>query len=81
MKYLIILLLFCSCLNKAQEKTISGDFELQFLFEKNGCKMYRFNDGGDWIYWSDCEGRTQNDDYIQQGETQIHYHQETITNK
>ncbi len=58
-KYLIILVLFFSaCKHEAQETTHSGDFKIEFLFEKDGCKMYRFKDAGDLIYWANCEGRT-----------------------
>lgn len=31
------------------------EFQIELLFEKDGCKMYRFYDGH-YIYWSDCSG-------------------------
>lgn len=66
MTKLFILLLFASaalisCDDKqplSEEK--KGDFDLQFLFEKDGCKMYRFYDGR-WIYWADCRGKVNSD--------------------
>lgn len=60
MRPIILLLLvgllgFASCNKQAQTKERNGDFELQLLFEKDGCKMYRFYDAR-WVYWSNCRG-------------------------
>jgi hypothetical protein len=38
-----------------------GDFELEFLFEKDGCKMYRFYTGSRYVYWANCEGKVNFD--------------------
>lgn len=53
--------LFCSCLNDAQHKveTSNSNFEVEFLFEKDGCKIYRFMDGGHAVYWTDCRGKIE----------------------
>lgn len=62
MKLLIsIILIFYSCLNigKPIESTKQNDFEIEFLFEKDGCKIYRFYDAGRYIYWSNCAGNMQ----------------------
>ena len=58
-KLLFILLigLLSSCKGESISSEHSGDFKLELLFEKDGCKMYRFHDGI-WVYWSTCEGRT-----------------------
>ncbi|NTF17991.1 DUF4884 domain-containing protein [Agrobacterium rubi] len=29
------------------------------LFEHEGCIMYRFMDGGSYVYYSNCQGSTQ----------------------
>lgn len=47
-----------ACLEKGQTAEQRGNFELQLLFEKDGCKMYRFIDGGHAVYWLDCTDKT-----------------------
>lgn len=44
----------------SHEKTASG-YTIQFIFEKDGCKVYRFRtgDSGTWIYYTDCRGNVQ----------------------
>lgn len=49
----------CSGRGDAKNAVRDGDFKIEFLFEKDGCKMYRFKDGGRYIYWSNCDGRTE----------------------
>lgn len=59
---LLLLVIVTGCGVKKGQKTIDvegSNFELDFLFEHEGCRMYRFNDGGKWVYWSDCSGNTQ----------------------
>jgi hypothetical protein len=34
------------------------DYEVAFLFEHDGCKVYRFEDGGQFIYFTSCNGET-----------------------
>jgi len=55
---LAFLFLFISC-KKIESSVQNKNFKLEFLFEKNGCKMYRFKDGERYVYWSDCQGKTQ----------------------
>lgn len=40
------------------ETDVHGEYTIELLFEKDGCKMYRFNDGGRNVYWSNCQGNT-----------------------
>lgn len=56
---IIALFAFTSCYNEAKETTNRGDFQLELLFEHEGCKMYRFRDGMRCIYWSNCTGNTE----------------------
>ncbi len=61
---LLITLTLCltSCDNQpAQEihQTSNPAFQVEVLFEKDGCTMYRFNDGGHKVYWCDCNGSVQ----------------------
>lgn len=60
MKLLIsIILIIYSCAGKSIESTNQNNFEIEFLFEKDGCKIYRFYDAGRYIYWSNCAGNIQ----------------------
>lgn len=39
------------------ETTTNQAIKVELLFEKDGCKVYRFNDGNDH-YYTDCRGQT-----------------------
>lgn len=63
-----LVLLTTSCFSKGEgvcvksdNKNANDDFKLTLLFEKDGCKMYRFKDGITSIYWSDCSGRIKSE--------------------
>jgi hypothetical protein len=56
---IILATLLFSCTGEPINTVQSGDFTIELLFEKNGCKMYRFKDNGRYVYWSDCSGRTE----------------------
>lgn len=71
--------LFSGCVNEAKDTEQKENFKIEFLFEKNGCKMYRFKDGGRYIYWSDCQGKVQADYSTQSGKSRITHHVEAIT--
>lgn len=74
-----VLFSFTSCKEDAQSTVKTGNFELEFLFEQNGCKMYRFKDGGRYIYWSDCQGKTQSDYTTNTGKSRVTHHSESVT--
>lgn len=57
------------------ESTEVNGIKLELLFEKDGCKVYRFYDGR-YIYWSDCSGRIEHN--YRSGKT--NYKQQTINN-
>jgi len=67
MALLLTAVLLSGCVNECT---------IEFLFEHNGCKMYRFYDSGKYVYWSDCQGKVQSDYTTRSG---IH-HVESITN-
>ena len=73
--------IFSGCVKDAKESVKKGNFTIEFLFEQNGCKMYRFNDGGTYVYWSDCQGKSLYDYNTQSGKTRINHHVESITSK
>jgi hypothetical protein len=56
-----LILLTTSCLKEGQsiEKTDNPEFKLELLFKKDGCKIYRFRDCGNFIYWTDCRGKIE----------------------
>lgn len=70
-----LLVFLFGCRENAQSSETKGNFSLDLLFEKDGCKMYRFRDGTRDVYWSDCSGRTQSD--YRSGKSE--YEEETIT--
>ena len=34
----------------------NGTYEVDYLFEHDGCKVYRFQDMGRWVYFTNCSG-------------------------
>jgi len=59
----IAVVLLTNCKHDGQEKcnTTNSDIQVTLLFEKDGCKVYRFVDGGHSVYYTDCSGKTQYD--------------------
>jgi hypothetical protein len=35
-------------------------YEVEFLFEHDGCKIYRFQDYGNYVYFTNCNGDVTN---------------------
>jgi hypothetical protein len=33
-------------------------YEVDYLFEHEGCKVYRFYDRGNYVYFTNCKGET-----------------------
>lgn len=63
-KILLILLaatLLSSCKNESQGtlRTTNSEFKVDFLFEVDGIRVYRFIDCGRYIYFTDKEGDTR----------------------
>ena len=54
-------LLFSGCAKDpvSTERTDNAAITVDFLFEKDGVKVYRFYDGGRPIYYTDARGATQ----------------------
>ncbi len=60
-KACLIYLAFCiilSCTNNAKQAVQSDNvnFNIELLFEVDGCKVYRFMDAGYYRYFSNCKG-------------------------
>lgn len=77
----LILLVLTGCYHPAEKVEKKGEFTVEFLFEQNGCKMYRFEDGDRYIYWSDCSGKTQINYTTQTGTVRTTHNIQTITTK
>lgn len=86
MKYLLFVFILAlgSCNNQkpAKETIVNGDYKIEFLFEHDGCKMYRFYDGTRNVFWANCEGKVNADYETHGGKSSTSYHkEETITTK
>lgn len=45
--------LLIGCVNEPQSTSVTGNgFKVEYLFEKDGIKVYRFNDGGKYHYFT-----------------------------
>ncbi len=58
---LFILLIFSAC--KGTQKPVSSEkpvnnntYTVEYLFEHEGCKVYRFFDQGNYVYFTNCNG-------------------------
>lgn len=62
--YYLLLTFLCvyiaSCtLNKpiyTKQVQSNPEYKISFLFEHDGCKVYRFNDNGENVYFTSCTG-------------------------
>lgn len=63
-KYLLpfLAILSCSCYYSKPIITETSknnvDYKVDYLFEHDGCKVYRFYDRGEYIYFTNCNGET-----------------------
>ena len=39
-----------------QEPGNNRTYTVDYLFEHDGCKVYRFHDMGHWVYFTNCQG-------------------------
>ncbi len=57
---LIVACLFLSCTRQIPVSKISPEnnktYRVDFLFEHDGCKVYRFLDHGNLVYFTNCNG-------------------------
>lgn len=56
---LMISLLGACAIQRPIEKTSADNnrsYDVEYLFEHDGCKVYRFKDRGDYIYFTNCGG-------------------------
>ena len=66
MKYFLLLLLpitvmSCAIIERPLREGKSDNnrtYEVDYLFEHDGCKVYRFLDKGHYVYFTNCNGET-----------------------
>jgi hypothetical protein len=76
---ILIMMFIVSCKGEAKSAEQDGDFKIEFLFEKDGCNVYRFQDGGRAIYWANCSGNIQSNNYQSTGKSGYTARVETFT--
>lgn len=57
----VLIILFPSCyaykpISKEAPKN-NNTYEVEYLFEHDGCKVYRFRDYGEYVYFTNCSGK------------------------
>jgi hypothetical protein len=58
---LLILLTGCGVGAKPLQKQKADNnktYNVEYLFEHDGCKVYRFSDIGGYVYFTNCRGET-----------------------
>ncbi|HEY4151298.1 MAG TPA: DUF4884 domain-containing protein [Chitinophagaceae bacterium] len=63
-KYLLLILpafLFTACtVQQPISRTLAqnnADYKVEYLFQQDGCKIYRFYDRGYYVYFTNCNGQ------------------------
>jgi Domain of unknown function (DUF4884) len=41
---------------QTKESENNKTYDVDYLFEHDGCKVYRFNDRGHYVYFTNCNG-------------------------
>ncbi len=58
--FILVALGFVSCrIQKPLMKVTSDNnktYDVDYLFEHDGCKVYRFEDMGNYVYFTNCKG-------------------------
>ena len=80
---LIALLMLCGCYKGGERipptKT-NAHFDVRFLFEVDGVKVYRFEDGGHYVYFTNANGRCEYDRYVSTGKFTYSVKMQTLCN-
>jgi len=54
--FLFLSFCYASVPIKAEKPENNKTYEVDYLFEHDGCKVYRFYDKGNYVYFTNCEG-------------------------
>ena len=56
---ILALTVLAGCVKQAETSTsVGAEFVVDKLFTHEGCTVYRFNDGGNARYYTNCQGST-----------------------
>ena len=61
------------------DQTKNVNFKVDFLFEHDGCKVYRFTDGRD-VYFTNCNGRVDWQTSSRNGKHTTYQNHQVLTN-
>lgn len=78
------LALLCGCAKKGNPTPVFGqedDYCVEFLFEADGVKVYRFRDAGRYVYFTNTVGKVEYTKIYSNGKTHYKEEVETICNK
>lgn len=75
MKRILILVALLAGCHKAPEASqqVNKEFQVDTLFTKDGCTVYRFEDGGSARYFTNCRGSVAWEEGRQAGKTRVIY--------
>lgn len=76
----LILTVLTACMKEAKSANKIDNFNVELLFEKDGCKVYRFYDGR-YVYWANCEGTVMYDYNTQSGKSHSTHRVQEFTTK
>ena len=65
--FIVFLFSGCKTVWKKMKVSSTGKYDIQYLFEYDGCKVYRFTDNSNYIYFTNCS----NDAVCMQGDSVI----------
>ncbi len=75
----LIVLILVSCKGEAASSEQIGDFKVEYLFTNEGCRIYRFHDGGRRVYFSNCKGNIETSYTTKTGKnTSTTHYEETL---
>ncbi len=60
--FLVFILIITGCFTEkpltTQKAKNNTTYTVEYLFEHDGCKVYRFRDDGHYVYFTSCKGET-----------------------
>lgn len=75
-----ISLISCKTPVESMKAENNSDYKVHFLFEHDGCKVYRFFDRGHYVYFSNCTGNiTRIESEINEDDEDVSTENRTVT--
>lgn len=68
-------LIIAGCGKDAEKRvtTTNNGVQLELMFENDGCKVYRFTDFGEPVYYADCRGAKSQNETTETTETSMNW--------